>query len=311
MPIAPPNGWFGGYPVAPWYPVVPPAAPVLPQYQIVEKSYVLDYTSALKDVIMETENQGLTFRNTYGLEKFSVKVAGAKAYIHHDRLGSVDFTTDAAGNTLSYVNYDPWGVAVTTSPWTLGSRKIDLVAEYTGHPYDVVLGLYFAEARMYDAADRRFVANDPVRGGVVNPLSLNRYAYVIDNPLYWIDPWGLAAYSVKSGNGYTLFVSPQGLDATESGLGMVPVIGWGFTVLESATKRLAGFRTIDYDLESIVGNAFSIADYVVDNKVYKVVSKWAGRILIATEVLGYAYDWFYAKQYQLEEAIYNHFDRNT
>jgi RHS repeat-associated protein len=191
-PIVPPmGGWFGGYPVAPWYPVVPPA-PALPQYQIVEKSYVLDYTSALKDVIMETENQGLTFRNTYGLEKFSVKVGSAKAYIHHDRLGSVDFTTDDFfGGVLSYVDYDPWGVAVTTSPWTLGVRKIDLVAEYTGHPYDVVLGLYFAEARMYDAADRRFVANDPYKGDVANPLSLVQYTYVLDNPLKWADLLGL------------------------------------------------------------------------------------------------------------------------
>jgi RHS repeat-associated protein len=81
----------------------------------------------------------------------------------------------------------------------LGLRAVDLVAEYTGHPYDAVLGMYFAEARMYDAADRRFVAVDPVKGSVANAATLAQYTYVLDNPLKYVDPWGLL--SVTYGNG--------------------------------------------------------------------------------------------------------------
>ena len=34
------------------------------------------------------------------------------------------------------------------------------------HPTDRALGLYFAQARMYDAGDRRFMAVDPVKGAI-------------------------------------------------------------------------------------------------------------------------------------------------
>jgi RHS repeat-associated protein len=74
-----------------------------------------------------------------------------------------------------------------------GNHSLDLVAEYTGHPYDQVLDLYYAKARMYDAADRRFMAVDLVKGTDANPQSLVQYAYCLNNPIKFIDPFGLAA----------------------------------------------------------------------------------------------------------------------
>jgi RHS repeat-associated protein len=73
----------------------------------------------------------------------------------------------------------------------VGVRELDLVQEYTGYPYDLVINKYYAKARMYNAADRRFVAMDPIKGSVLNPKSLVPYIYVMDNPLKYIDPWGL------------------------------------------------------------------------------------------------------------------------
>jgi len=70
-------------------------------------------------------------------------------------------------------------------------RELDLVTEYTGHPYDPVLGVYYARARMYDAADRRFMAVDLVRGNLAATQSLNRYVYVVNNPITLIDFTGL------------------------------------------------------------------------------------------------------------------------
>jgi RHS repeat-associated protein len=86
----------------------------------------------------------------------------------------------------------------------LGLRAVDLVAEYTGHPYDAVLGMYFAEARMYDAADRRFVAVDPVKGSVANSATLAQYTYVLDNPLRWVDPLGLEKIVISGNHAYII-----------------------------------------------------------------------------------------------------------
>ncbi|MCL1873950.1 MAG: hypothetical protein FWF85_07525 [Clostridiales bacterium] len=72
-----------------------------------------------------------------------------------------------------------------------GARLLNLVMEYTVHPYDQILELYYAKARIYDASDRLFMAVDPVRGNRTNPASYNQYVYCLDNPLRWVDLLGL------------------------------------------------------------------------------------------------------------------------
>ena len=58
---------------------------------------------------------------------------------------------------------------------------------YTGRRYDPETGLYYYRARMYSAAQRRFLQPDPIgyAGG------MNMYAYVGNNPVMFADPWGL------------------------------------------------------------------------------------------------------------------------
>jgi hypothetical protein len=46
---------------------------------------------------------------------------------------------------------------------------------------------------MYDAADRRFLAKDLIKGTISNPLTLVPYTYVLDNPLKYVDSLGLDA----------------------------------------------------------------------------------------------------------------------
>ena len=51
--------------------------------------------------------------------------------------------------------------------------------------------MYYAKARFYDPAAKRFVSMDPVKGNVLEPLTLVSYIYCIDNPLKYVDPLGL------------------------------------------------------------------------------------------------------------------------
>jgi len=44
-------------------------------------------------------------------------------------------------------------------------------------------GLYYLRARMYDPAIGRFLSQDPVLGSLSMPQTLNRYAYVGNDPL--------------------------------------------------------------------------------------------------------------------------------
>ena len=168
---------------------------------------------------METESGagGLTYRYVYGLQKAEAVVYGipngvgdlaqdyaypngpasvVKFYYHQDRLGTTDFLSDNIdGKVTSYVSYDDWGALASKAVLKVGVRELDLVQNYTGHPADMVLGVYYAKARMYDAQDRRFMAKDPIKDG------LNWYAYCNNNPIVFIDPDGLE-HIVVSGSEY-------------------------------------------------------------------------------------------------------------
>jgi len=51
-------------------------------------------------------------------------------------------------------------------------------------------GLYFYGARWYDSSLGRFLSPDSIVPKPGNPQSLNRYAYVLNNPLRYTDPTG-------------------------------------------------------------------------------------------------------------------------
>jgi RHS repeat-associated protein len=61
---------------------------------------------------------------------------------------------------------------------------------YTGEQNDPT-GVEYLRARYYDPTIGRFLSRDLFAGLVQVPQSLNRYAYVLNNPLRWVDPWGL------------------------------------------------------------------------------------------------------------------------
>jgi RHS repeat-associated protein len=62
-----------------------------------------------------------------------------------------------------------------------------LEPNYTGYEYDQTLGIYYAKARFYDPATSRFIQRDPIEVG------LNLYTYCNDNPVMFIDLFGLDA----------------------------------------------------------------------------------------------------------------------
>jgi RHS repeat-associated protein len=159
------------------------------------------------NVIMEYEDGAgvLTYRYTYGLKKSNVVISGipngvgglsqkyayppgaadiVKLYYHHDRLGTTHYFTDnLAGRVSGFVSFDSWGSLASKAIVRLDVRELDLVQEYTGHPADMVLGLYYAKARMYDPLTSRFKSADPIKGYITNPQTLNQYSYCINNPL--------------------------------------------------------------------------------------------------------------------------------
>jgi RHS repeat-associated protein len=62
---------------------------------------------------------------------------------------------------------------------------------FTGREFDPETGLYYYRARYYDSRIGRFLQEDPIVGLVIVPQTLNKFPYVTNNPIKYIDPFGL------------------------------------------------------------------------------------------------------------------------
>ncbi|WP_459178243.1 RHS repeat-associated core domain-containing protein [Cohnella faecalis] len=74
---------------------------------------------------------------------------------------------------------------------------------YTGEVYDNETGYIYLRARYYDPSIGRFISKDTYEGQLDNPLSLNNYTYVHNNPLINIDPTGHYCVSADGMNAHS------------------------------------------------------------------------------------------------------------
>jgi RHS repeat-associated protein len=96
-------------------------------------------------------------------------------------MGSVRGMTNEYGVMAESYEYDVFG-----TPYE-GDLNRGMNLGYTGKPYDVTTGMYNYGYRDYQPVAARVTSEDPVRDGV------NWFAYVNNDPINYIDLWGLSA----------------------------------------------------------------------------------------------------------------------
>jgi RHS repeat-associated protein len=106
-----------------------------------------------------------------------------------DQLGSLRLLTDSTGAVAEYNGYFPFGQDRYGNG---GANRI----RFTGNERDDwgdsngENDLDYLMARSYQPSLVRFLQVDPLPGSITSPQSLNRYAYVMGNPLLYVDPTG-------------------------------------------------------------------------------------------------------------------------
>ena len=127
-------------------------------------------------------------------------------YLHYDALSSVDLITDGYGNIVERRSFNSWGKARkllwqnANDPATLVQLSLTTKG-FTGHEHLEEVGLIHMNGRVYDADIGRFISPDPIIQAPFMANSFNRYAYVMNNPLKYIDPTGY--YSVSETDNIT------------------------------------------------------------------------------------------------------------
>jgi RHS repeat-associated protein len=105
------------------------------------------------------------------------------SYIHQDHLSGTAFTSDSGGAQTSAIKFYPFGATRSVSGIVPTDKK------FTGQRLDET-GLYYYEARYYDANIGRFISADSIVPDPANPQCFNRYSYCLNNPLKYTDPTG-------------------------------------------------------------------------------------------------------------------------
>ncbi len=140
-----------------------------------------------EDMVLETDGAGVEVaRYTHGPgvdAPLKVRRGGKSYYYHEDGLGSIILITDDRKKEKNSYVYNAFGQMVTqvegiVNPYT-----------YTGREWDAESGLYYYRARHYDPRAGRFLQADPLPP---RPEEMNRYVYVLNNPITLKDPSGLS-----------------------------------------------------------------------------------------------------------------------
>jgi RHS repeat-associated protein len=98
-----------------------------------------------------------------------------------DALGSAVALADASSTVQTEYAYEPFGKTSSTGASNTSSYQ------YTGRENDGT-GLYYYRARYYHPGLQRFISEDPIG---FHGQDWNLFVYVFNNPLLFIDPFGL------------------------------------------------------------------------------------------------------------------------
>ena len=210
-------------------------------------------------------SDNLIMRFQYADDRMPVAMTGGGTtyYLTYDQVGSLRIVTDASGNVIKRIDYDSFGNVINDT--NLG---FVIPFGFAGGLYDRDTGLVKFGFRDYDPNVGRWIAKDPIgfAGSDINlygyisedpilkpwnpnvpfllphllriPSLLNAYIYTCNNPINWVDPYGLKW--VKTGpNWYDWGWQPDypgqvetiGKELEKSGLDQIPhldPIEWPF-----------------------------------------------------------------------------------
>jgi RHS repeat-associated protein len=128
-------------------------------------------------------------------------------YYHHNHVNSSSVITNANGEEVTRLVYLPFGELSQMN--SAGGDNV--TAKFTGQEYDEEMGLYYFGSRYYDPAIGRFLSPDTTISDMSNAQSFNRYSYVLNNPIRYVDPTG---HDEQDPGGWGLDVQPTGAACT-------------------------------------------------------------------------------------------------
>jgi RHS repeat-associated protein len=168
----------------------------------VEKSSGTYYwLSPSGSVLAETDSSGNT-QNEYiyfsGGRTARRDSGGNVYYYFQDQIGTSRLIANSSGTVCYDGDYTPFGYEMAYVTTCSQNYK------FTGLERDSETGLDQTLHRKYDSSLGRWLTPDRHRGDPSNPQSWNRYAYVLNDPMIFTDPYGLWTFSITGNVGFQI-----------------------------------------------------------------------------------------------------------
>jgi RHS repeat-associated protein len=122
-----------------------------------------------------------------GGQLLAVQQNNQVSWVHQDPFAKSKRVTNSSGNVVSIVELDPWGGDTTRSSNSGFQPRFFTTCDRDGNQSDEAMH------RRYNRWHARFDQPDPYGGSMnlADPQSFNRYAYVQNDPVNFVDPSGL------------------------------------------------------------------------------------------------------------------------
>ena len=226
---------------------------------VIHKHFIFAPTGRVAEVDIQTTSSGNDETTKYFLKDHLGSIDLVRVYDGH--IAGLDSSTNKIKD--EYLSYDAFGQRRAVST---GANSLTLVSAYsdrgfTDHEHLEDFGLIHMNGRIYDPLLGRFLSADPNIQSPKNTQSLNRFSYVMNNPLSATDPTGYFSFS-KFMHKWMPIILQIGMMAASGGLtawGQAAVAGFMGFGMSGGDMRAGLIAAATAGMFHAVGTAFGPA----------------------------------------------------